>query len=796
MAQTSTGIAPLLASIDVRAEELRDLTSQQPTSCGWLMFADASIERGYQLWHRHVHGRNVRTGLLICNFLYYLISIGFATWSHEYTNVSSTPALPVYGFSTEEQMLSLTDMLTGVSLTMCFVGSFSEFAVRHPQPFSMAVLLFTISFVALRAYILTRHSAAAFSSIAPVVAMLLMVCFVVGATLLRMPFFATLTVGLLTLVIYSALALTQLSRPPQGSGWYPVGIGALVFATALGSHQLEAMQRKHFLLHAASACTESGGAATLTRSSASSTRATHDDVGRSAATWGGATAAVATSGGSSDGNNGNGGVGGAGADVSGGGALASGTDTPCDPGVDESPLPEMRLRNHAAVRNMELLGPLLSVEQLAATSERTVDGAALSRLMSSSVLSAASMEAAVVEAGERANDRRGVDAVRAMLRQTMSNFAGGLLADDPTESNTSVAAVQRALSETGVASLRELIAHETRDMLERLPLLPWVTPTTAVAVPPVPPRPPPQTKVTFELVEREKLPSWYTPYPFVQTGYRVHFSYRLAFLSLFRLHNETVNVYTELLPCVGFGVWTVFFLTEHHRDAPLADRYIVGAGLIIATVVRPLCSGLAHLLHCTSARGYILWWSVDYLSICLAILASSVVSGHFAFYCEAPLQVLFFTSAAGLLSTTIVAVMAVASPALRSTSFLLFVLFCNGVPFVYQISLKWFGADGPNRLNDVDPNYILLWAASLGTFFLGIVVKSVELPERVARAPWSDLLLPSHSFWHAILNAGFVLGTFLAWDVYLQWRGRPENQCPAPAPRPAGEMLGHDGAAF
>ena len=95
-------------------------------------------------------------------------------------------------------------------------------------------------------------------------------------------------------------------------------------------------------------------------------------------------------------------------------------------------------------------------------------------------------------------------------------------------------------------------------------------------------------------------------------------------------------------------------------------------------MLRPLCSGLAHLFHVTSASGYILWWSVDYVSICLAILATSIVSGwlglgmatahlaltlaptpspdpspdpeqgRFAFYCLEPLQILFFTSVRAL----------------------------------------------------------------------------------------------------------------------------------------------------
>ena len=88
----------------------------------------------------------------------------------------------------------------------------------------------------------------------------------------------------------------------------------------------------------------------------------------------------------------------------------------------------------------------------------------------------------------------------------------------------------------------------------------------------------------------------------------------------------------------------------------------MSAGLGVSCVLRPLCSGLAHLFHVTSASGYILWWSVDYVSICLAILATSLVSGRFAFYCLEPLQILFFTSIGGLLSSSMVAVLAISSP--------------------------------------------------------------------------------------------------------------------------------------
>ena len=36
---------------------------------------------------------------------------------------------------------------------------------------------------------------------------------------------------------------------------------------------------------------------------------------------------------------------------------------------------------------------------------------------------------------------------------------------------------------------------------------------------------PPPVKTVYELVDASQLPSWITPYAFVTTGYRCHFSY-------------------------------------------------------------------------------------------------------------------------------------------------------------------------------------------------------------------------------------------------------------------------------
>ncbi|KAL3910609.1 MAG: hypothetical protein SGPRY_008996 [Prymnesium sp.] len=76
---------------------------------------------------------------------------------------------------------------------------------------------------------------------------------------------------------------------------------------------------------------------------------------------------------------------------------------------------------------------------------------------------------------------------------------------------------------------------------------------------------------------------------------------------------------------------------------------------------------------------------------------------------------------------------------------------------------------------DVPASYILFWAASLGGFLFGLLVKSSMLPEKAIQRPWADVWAQSHQLWHIILNGAFVLGTFIAWDIYLEWRR--DNEC-------------------
>ena len=278
-------------------------------------------------------------------------------------------------------------------------------------------------------------------------------------------------------------------------------------------------------------------------------------------------------------------------------------------------------------------------------------------------------------------------------------------------------------------------------------------------------------KQVFKLLTIEELPDYFAPYAFVLTGYRVDFSWRLCWESLFRMHNETLNVWTEFVPAL-FSLVAVFValnLDPVMLEASKTDRLFVALGLLGALVIRPIASGLAHLLHCQSRRAFVVWWGVDYVSICLCVLCISVCFGRWTFACLPQQQVFFAISECGLFASTIISVLFVASAAVRTGSFILFVAFAVGTPFIYQLSTKWHGGAS----SDVPDDYIMWWVLNSVFVALGLLVKAAMIPERFWPGKF-DIIGSSHQWWHVCITAGNTF-VYFAWRSYLRFRA--ETPC-------------------
>ncbi|CAG8908876.1 unnamed protein product [Penicillium egyptiacum] len=113
-----------------------------------------------------------------------------------------------------------------------------------------------------------------------------------------------------------------------------------------------------------------------------------------------------------------------------------------------------------------------------------------------------------------------------------------------------------------------------------------------------------------QMLNCDEVPSWYAQNPYIRTGYRpVTPSIPRCLSSLRYLHNETVNVYSHLIPAtiafLGNGLLYGYFKTSF-PDATWTDQLVFH--IYLTTSV--LCFGISsayHTLLCHSAHFSDVW---------------------------------------------------------------------------------------------------------------------------------------------------------------------------------------------
>lgn len=143
-----------------------------------------------------------------------------------------------------------------------------------------------------------------------------------------------------------------------------------------------------------------------------------------------------------------------------------------------------------------------------------------------------------------------------------------------------------------------------------------------------------------------EIPAWYSSNSFVRVGYRpVTYSVTRCLQSLAYLHNETVNIYTHLIPALVSVVTSFFFhafFSAKYPDASWEDELIFQ--IYLTTTV--FCFGISsayHTLLCHSEIYAAAWVRLDYVAIVFQILGSFISGLYLGFYCEPLLQKFYWS---------------------------------------------------------------------------------------------------------------------------------------------------------
>jgi len=241
----------------------------------------------------------------------------------------------------------------------------------------------------------------------------------------------------------------------------------------------------------------------------------------------------------------------------------------------------------------------------------------------------------------------------------------------------------------------------------------------------------PMPKTKHQLHYYHELDEWQQDNHFIRSGYvRGTSSYKKCFQSLFYLHNETVNIYSHLLPS-SLSLIAITYYINYRLE--MYDNYLgiwekLNFELFGAAVT--FCMFMSSTFHCMKSHSHKVSRfgnQLDYFGIVILISCSLISVVSFALYDEPTLKVsfnilfLFFGSICAVLTLHPQFSTNVYRP-LRSAMFILFGL-SGALPVL--VSFRKFGVDETSR------RFGLFWLILEGIFYIvGAVLYALRIPER------------------------------------------------------------------
>ncbi|XP_020240892.1 heptahelical transmembrane protein ADIPOR3-like [Asparagus officinalis] len=286
-----------------------------------------------------------------------------------------------------------------------------------------------------------------------------------------------------------------------------------------------------------------------------------------------------------------------------------------------------------------------------------------------------------------------------------------------------------------------------------------------------------------KLVNYDSLPDFLKHNEFVVNYYRSEWPLKQAILSIFSIHNETLNIWTHL---IGFFIFLSLAATlmlsvngvsiplKLHQELlvlpsfepktikPIARwpfyTYLTGAMFCL------LISSLCHLLSCHSKHTCYVMLRLDYTGISALIVTSFYPLLYYTFACDPFFRNLYmsFITVFGLASVIVSLVPVFEKPEFLMVRTGLFACmgFSGLVPIIHKMVA--FG-DRPEAV--ITTVYELMMLSFYG---VGVIVYALRIPERWLPGKF-DLIGHSHQLWHVLVIAG-AYTHYLAGLVYLSWR--------------------------
>ncbi|KAI8144154.1 hemolysin-III related-domain-containing protein [Fennellomyces sp. T-0311] len=260
------------------------------------------------------------------------------------------------------------------------------------------------------------------------------------------------------------------------------------------------------------------------------------------------------------------------------------------------------------------------------------------------------------------------------------------------------------------------------------------------------------------LLQFHELPKEWQENEYVLSGYRFCKSTRQCLKSIFKLHNETLNIWSHLVGFVCMAFLSVFSFNRHFPEASMNDR-IVFMVFCLSALKCLFCSSVYHTFICHSRHAIKSFTAtLDYIGISILITASVLVTEYYGFYCQ-PVPKMRY-----MIFTVVVGSAGVIMPffklwdtkeyRLLRISVFLSMAFSSIVPVLHLISMNGFVAT---------LSFFHMAGISVTMYLLGVVVYVNRFPEKLYPGRFDFAGMTSHAIWHVFV----CLGIYVSYNTLL-----------------------------
>lgn len=269
-----------------------------------------------------------------------------------------------------------------------------------------------------------------------------------------------------------------------------------------------------------------------------------------------------------------------------------------------------------------------------------------------------------------------------------------------------------------------------------------------------------------KLLTYDELPEWSKHNKYLKYGYRLpNQSFCYYFKSIFKIHNEIINIITHLIPAIIFFILIIYSNINHIVGNNIGDNIALNM-FLFSEFLCFFISSIMHTFFPYSEKVCNILIRLDYFGISLSILGFYTIFIYYAFYCHEIIQIVYYTVSYTLGIITIITncFSRFAIPyRYKMLRAMVFFSFCGSIliPLFHRILEDY---DNEAAFS-IELKYSTLTGILVG---LSLFFYITHIPEKYTKQKIFNYVFTSHQIFHVLSFSGIFLFYIGLFDIYRQ----------------------------